>query len=691
MFDIVTFAVVMRYNRIKSPGFSTFYTEGDPKKKQDVTKAYPAYTDSGYRIPGAKAIRVDPITGDQIPIMLQPAEVYSDQDELLSGLEDAVSGSILGELAKQYKLSDSKINEARNVADIGFEFSGIPGSMRTVNRVFGENTVTGNPLFTPPADASTFDKVLDAADIIGAMIPVLGAGAKYGLKAAKPALQAGASAAKDAVLSPAALKAVDKLLKPDPSRGFSGGLLSRQNLPDGPSVNHVKRMRLSRQKEVDSIIASYGEKYGHVKGSPMTPEEITRIKDSLPPEEAAKMQDEITAVEKKYKKEGAIIGDVMDKMEYGIDLDNEELDIAYKYLSDELKDNISSVSSLRDALKNQHLNPLVSSAANRGVQAIANKPVVGDALKLLARNMMNASGGSSGMSETNVLNIINGENNIFGKNRPISYDGTVWKATKDASMADKGPNVVDAYIYGDFSNFTPNKSAEADRFVRSTFKNQFDTYGDMNVVELPMMSNTSPEKPLKFKLNNYGGIEQVYDPDVNGVEGAQKAISHMFSDSESALKRAKETGHDRSRALSNVINQAKKHNSDKLLNVKDDPSAVYNLNINDDGIPTSFNVNAPESYNLFNPVIDIAGHQMKFDLISDDGTNALYKVTSADVWKFTPDQYLKKWGVSESDGQKMKQAAMLNATGKPFVSVSEDYVEIPTKLLKDKNLTPGTY
>ena len=656
----------------------------DPKKP-NVTRAYPAYSSSGYRLPGQYQIPLDPETGEQIPILLPEASVYDD-NSLLAGLQDVVSGSTFGQLAMQYSTPQSMYDQARLVSQVGQEFTGVPGTMRTINRALGEGTVGGNPLFTPPADASTLDKVLDATDIIGAMIPVVGAGAKYGMRAVRPAVKAGASAAKDAALSPAALKVVDKLLKPDPSRGFSGGLLSRQNLGDGISIDYLRKMRLSRQEEVNSIIARYGEKHGHAKGSPMTPEEITRIKDSLSPEEVAKMEDEITAVEKKDKKEWAILGDVMDKRNRGIEFDKEEVDIAYKYLSDELKHNISSVSSLGEALRNRQLNPLLSSAANRGVQAMANKPVVGDALKLLARNIMNASGGQSGISEARLLNA-----DILGKNRDMIYDGTVWKATKNVSMADKGPNVVDAYIYGDFSNFTPNKSAEADRFVRSTFKNQFDTYGDMNVVELPMMSNTSPEKPLKFNLNRYGGIEQVYDPDVNGVEGAQKAVSHMFSDPESALKRVKEAGHDKSNALSKVINQAKKHISDKLLNVKDDPSAVYNLNINDDGIPTSFNVNASEALNPFNPVIDVAGHQMKFDLISNDGTNALYKVTSADVWKFTPDQYSKKWAVSEDDGQKMKQAAMLNVTGKPFVSVSEDYVEIPTELLKKKNFTPGTY
>jgi hypothetical protein len=39
----------------------------------------------------------------------------------------------------------------------------------------------------------------------------------------------------------------------------------------------------------------------------------------------------------------------------------------------------------------------------------------------------------------------------------------------------------------------------------------------------------------------------------------------------------------------------------------------------------------------------------------------------------------------------MKQAAMLDATGKPFVSVSEDYVQIPKKFVINKGYQPGTY
>jgi hypothetical protein len=168
----------------------------------------------------------------------------------------------------------------------------------------------------------------------------------------------------------------------------------------------------------------------------------------------------------------------------------------------------------------------------------------------------------------------------------------------------------------------------------------------------------------------------------------------MYSNSEEAAKAARfglVSSRNQSGVLEGIFDnvtaqvRTKPNNPDLNINTN-----AYDVKVNSDGIPESFRLLGQEGDNLFNPIVNIAGHQQKFDLISDDGTNLLYKVTSADTWKFTPDQYANKWGLPD-EPTKMKQAAMLDATGKPFVSVSEDYVQIPKKFVINKGYQPGTY
>lgn len=643
----------------------------DPKKP-NVTRAYPAYSESGYRLPGQYQIPIDPETGQQVPILLPEATVYDDNAPL-AGLQDVVTGSTFGQLARQYNTPQSMYDQARMVSQIGQEMTGWPGAMRTINRALGEGTVGGNPLFAPPADASTFDKVLDAADIIGAALPLVGPASKYGMKAVKSGVKAGVNAA----LSPEALKAADRLLKPDPSKGFSGGLISRPNMGNNFSSLFFDKILDAKQDELRVIRAKYDELIDKATGL----DEEVRLFDE--------QQMKLDEVAKKYEEKSERLSNMMGKRRKGIDLDADEKDMLYEYLSEELIKKVPNTRTLKDVLNDKYLANITMSGANRGVQAMANKPVVRDALKLLARNYMNKSGGAPSAYMDEIFKDLKKPSNLLGKNREISYTGLQLRGDL---IPDKGPNPVDAYIYGDFSNFKTNVSKEADAFARSTFRDLFDRYGDMKVVDLPMAITTSIDKPLKFDSQTYRGLIQLYEDGVNTLGSIEKTLSGMYSDSEKAAKAARfgmVSERDKSSVINNIFNdvtsQVKTKNRDLLIDSK-----VYDVKVNSEGIPESFRMLGEEGNNLFNPIINISGHQQKFDLISDDGTNLLYKVTSADTWKFTPEQYAKRWGTPE-EAMKMKQAAMLDATGKPFVSVSEDYVQIPKKFVINKRYTPGTY
>lgn len=640
----------------------------DPKKP-NVTKAYPAYSDAGYRLPGQFQIRVDPETREQIPILLPEAAVYDDNAPL-AGLEEAVKdGGALGQLAKQYKTPQSMYDQARLISQLGQEMTGIPGSARTINRIFGENTIGGNPLFTPPADASTLDKVLDATDIIAASLPIVGPAvgmaAKGGMRAIKSGAKAGIKSGINYALSPDVLKAIDKYLQPDPSKGFSGGLMSPANIPSDFSYKMSSAQRMARDIEVENVL----KKYDDLIAKAETMEEKSRL--------YAEQDAAAAAVRNKHKRIIAEGVDVLDKMDKGVPLDQEETDMIYKHLSDILKETSYKIKKPSDVFEDWSVRNYGMSAANRGVQAVADKPVVGDAVKMLARKFMEHSGGATEVNIDEVAEFASNPMKML-KSKP-KYNGTVFK--KDY-LPDKGPNIVKAYIEGDFTGLKPNTSTDADEFVRTAFKQQFDTYGDMNVVELPMIVGGTKDNPLKIVSGKYGGWE---DPPRVNREKARENLRDMYSTEEKLENAVGSESFSSSGRVSNIFQRV----SNKVAG--NNTSPAYNVVINGEGIPQSFQINADDLHNPFYPLIDVAGHQMKWELVSDDGVNALYKVTSADVWKFTPDQYAGKWGDGAKDAVKTKQAAMLDAAGKPFVSVSENYVEIPTTALARKNLAPGTY
>lgn len=631
----------------------------DPKKP-NVTRAYPAYSETGYRLPGQYQIPLDPETGEQIPILLPEATVYDD-NAALAGLQDVVSGSTFGQLARQYKTPQSMYDQARMVSEVGREMTGLPGAMRTVNRVLGEGTVGGDPLFAPPANASTLDKVLDATDIIGAALPLVGPASKYGMRAVK----SGAKNAMNYALSPEGLKLADKLLKPDPSRGFSGGLISPANIPSDFSY----KMSSAQRRVRDAEVASINKKYEELIDKAETWEEKSRL--------YAEQDEAGAAVRNKHKR---LIGegvDALDKMDKGIPLDPEETDMIYKHLSDILMEKASEIKKPSEVFDDWTIRNYGMSAANRGVQAMADKPVVGDALKMLARKFMETSGGASEVNTGYIGEVISDPMKLL-KSQP-TYNGTIFK---QGNLPDKGPNAIKAYIDGDFTGFTQNISKEAEEFARTAFKQQFDTYGDMTVVDLPMVVNGTKENPLKIVENNYGGLEHSHAANQNS---AKENLQGLYSDKDKLDNILGGQSFDSSTQISKIFSDVRR----KVLNL--DESSAYNVVVNRDGIPESFQINADQN-NPFFPLIDVAGHQMKFELVKLDGVNALYKVTSADVWKFTPNQYADKWGIMGPDAtKKLKQAAMLDATGKPFVSVSENYVQIPTGVLAKKKLTPGTY
>jgi len=649
----------------------------DPKK-QNVTKAYPAYSEAGYRLPGQFQIRVDPETGEQIPILLPEATVYDDNAPL-AGLEEVVKGSALGQLARQYRTPQSMYDQARMISMLGQEMTGVPGTMRTINRALGEGTVGGNPLFAPPKDASTLDKVLDATDIIAASLPIVGPAvgmaAKGGMSVIKSGAKAGVKSGINYALSPDVLKAIDKYLQPDPSKGFSGGLISRPNMGSGVWTRYSDMNAI----ELDDEVRLIKEKYDELMNKAGTADEEMRLYDE--------QKIKIDELDRKYNEERVRFRNIMDKREKGIELNPDEKDVLYEFLSKELTQKVPKTRTLNDVLNDSQLANMTLSGANRGVQALANKPVVKDALKLLARNYMNKSGGAPSTYMDNIFGDLKKPSNVLGKDRKINYTGL---SLRSDYIPDKGPNPVNAYIYGDFSNFNTNVSKEADAFVRSTFRDFFDRYGDMKVVELPMATTTSIDNPLKFNVDRYGGLEQVYDDAVNTHEAIEKALSGMYSDPNMVASAARRNFFDdRTKIIEGVFSDVSRQVEGKV-NGWNTKTRTYDLKVNSEGVPESFRMLAEEGHNPFNPIINIAGHQQKFDLISDDGTNLIYKVTSADTWKFTPEQYTEKWGLP-TDATRMKQSAMLDATGKPFVSVSEDYVQIPKKFVIDKGYQPGSY
>lgn len=81
--------------------------------------------------------------------------------------------------------------------------------------------------------------------------------------------------------------------------------------------------------------------------------------------------------------------------------------------------------------------------------------------------------------------------------------------------------------------------------------------------------------------------------------------------------------------------------------------------------------------NPVSPIDDVAGHTARLSKTLPDG----YKLTSQDIWKFHPDDYLQKWGTGvDRASQSMRpsdyvtylQAKLLERAGKPFVLMQEN-------------------
>ena len=97
----------------------------------------------------------------------------------------------------------------------------------------------------------------------------------------------------NAALSPEGLKLADRLLKADPSRGFSGGLISKANLPS----DFKSKLQLAQIDARDAEVKAVKDQYNDLINNAPTMEEKSRLIEE---------QDKATAaVEKRHAGQGA--------------------------------------------------------------------------------------------------------------------------------------------------------------------------------------------------------------------------------------------------------------------------------------------------------------------------------------------------------------------------------------------------
>lgn len=88
--------------------------------------------------------------------------------------------------------------------------------------------------------------------------------------------------------------------------------------------------------------------------------------------------------------------------------------------------------------------------------------------------------------------------------------------------------------------------------------------------------------------------------------------------------------------------------------------------------------------NYVRPIDDIGGHLVKFQM--DKGK---LKQTSQDMWKFNPADYAKRWGgkpVNSETVRVVKQAALMDKVGRPFILQQSNPIWIEGKSIRDPKL-----
>lgn len=88
--------------------------------------------------------------------------------------------------------------------------------------------------------------------------------------------------------------------------------------------------------------------------------------------------------------------------------------------------------------------------------------------------------------------------------------------------------------------------------------------------------------------------------------------------------------------------------------------------------------------NYVGPIDDIGGHLVKFQM--DKGK---LKQTSQDMWKFNPADYAKRWGgkpVNSETVRVVKQAALMDKVGRPFILQQSNPIWIEGKSIRDPKL-----
>jgi hypothetical protein len=662
----------------------------DPKKK-DVTRAYPAYTETGYRIPGAKAIRIDPITGQQIPIMLPTAEVYSDTSPL-SGLQDIVSGSTYGQLAKSYQMDPAKLSEARTVNDLFAEMTGVAGTGRAINRMTGGDTL-GNRVFRVSEDDPTVDKAFDYMDL-AATVPLVGlaaAGTKAGIKAIRN-LPKNINADKIPYL-------LDKVMKENKAKGFYGGPFA--NPYDLLSTNNINDM-------------------------------VRNIRRGMNPDAAADLHNmsEVDAISKDLDAMRKKVTKSDGSLDYSL-LGDEDKKRLSKYMMDSLRGRmpISSSSSsasekmqsiLRAIANDDVLKRYALGAANRAVSASRYVPPirrvlqkgVEDAIRYGGAAATYASTGMNRSMRQALANLVERNPSIsrltgnkldemasqFGGDRGADYSGIRVSGAESSDLRavrDKGeaPDLISAYMYGDFSNFYPTNVPNPDKLAKMLFGKYYDRYGDMEIRKMETKISSTKDKPLIIKEGRYGGLqvprdnasELLTENTINNPKNSTygkivleelKIKSNSlasFSPERRVEQLAKDLGEDASTSVSRIFE-----------NIRKSDEKTYNVILDDDNIPVQFQYLANENTNNpLSPIYDVGGHQMIWELDRVDGDNLIYKVTSADLWKFSSDDYVYKWGlgneknITSKNVPIHKQSSIMDALGKPFITMSEDYIQIP--------------
>lgn len=659
----------------------------DPKKK-DVTRAYPAYTETGYRIPGAKAIRIDPITGQQIPIMLPTAEVYSDTSPL-SGLQDIVSGSTYGQLAKSYQMDPAKLSEARTVNDLFAEMTGVAGTGRAINRMTGGDTL-GNRVFRVSEDDPTVDKAFDYMDL-AATVPLVGlaaAGTKAGIKAIK-------KIPKD-IIADRIPYLLDKVMKENKAKGFYGGpfanpydLLSTNNIND--IVRNIRRgmnpdaaADLHNMSEVDAI------------------------------------SKDLDAMRKKVTKSDG-------SLDYSL-LGDEDKKRLSKYMMDSLRGRmpISSSSSsasekmqsiLRAIANDDVLKRYALGAANRAVSASRYAPPirrvlqkgVEDAIRFQGAAATYASTGMNISMRQALANLVQRNPSIsrltgnkldemasqFGGDRGADYSGisTYGDNADLRAVRDKGeaPDLISAYMYGDFSNFYPTNVPNPDKLAKILFGKYYDRYGDMEIRKMETRISSTKDKPLIIDEGPYGGLEASNSLELlkeNAVMNPKNSTYGKMVLEELKIKSNSLANFNPELRLEKLANELSQNASNTVstifYNIRKNEKNVYNVILDDDNIPVQFQfLPSDVSSNPMRPLYDVGGHQMIWELDRVDGDNLIYKVTSADIWKFSSDDYVYKWGlgneknITSKNVPIHKQSSIMDALGKPFITMSENYIQIP--------------